>query len=856
MPHVQVGGILGGISCPPALLHGISPEHGQSLMLIHLTTDRLCQWHPDDRTLRSLNCKYCIVDRTTQELRELFGSCEHSYGHWIDISLPHGRYPLYQLLRRLSDVAPPQARDIAPLRLVSWVSCEVPDHVQQVLNQLMVLFGAVAPVSSDEVLAIGVQQLGVTSSGEISWDAVRDALIREITFGGTTCPTEEVCRFMADFLQRLPLPRLVHFLDMILPQMVPVQSPSQSRRRRFASSYRIAERAACGERDVEYTLNVTKLYWSRSGIMHVAIAWDHKPLLLLATALLPNRTTASFESEAGPPYDKQRIQMGLRSGNTVLISFRSGVGHFQCVLIALSADLHTNKQWQGQHKFWKYVSPIRTYFAWLPERLARTYCSAALDKCSEIPYGEVHHLQGSDENEKHSFVFQNIYHIGDTKSAQELEVFLRMPRERLRLCCGLQCTDRLHPNGPRQRQKLYTAALKLLWFAVGIDSVQCENAAQVALHAAIRPLLRLEDGHVLATLSAIVLALCEGRTGLAISGVFGAGKTRSAAVLLAGLLVFDPSLKLMVLTKENIAAHAVAEHLVSLQMPDYIQEKMGRLVGYYEQNRKGSYTPLDILPSNRNQVLRQKSLLIGCGGGFQQECSQQFSPVADWMGSIDLFLEDEGQQYGNMEEAATVARTPATCLEVWSGDHRQTPGGLKKSQEAKAFRKKLTKRPLALRGQTQYVQAHDFEKIVLRYLDCPKESFAWKLRQLLIGGSSAIDPAVGQFWHEHFGDSPPCLSTEIQRAAYVILWTGLRGEREGLPSMLATSFAEAAGPKMGIGAVEQCKGLSGYVSNGSWSKIPRTGHLQWHTVEVWQVRPTGKSAARWLSSYFLGCPTC
>ena len=133
----------------------------------------------------------------------------------------------------------------------------------------------------------------------------------------------------------------------------------------------------------------------------------------------------------------------------------------------------------------------------------------------------------------HSFLFQNIYHIGDTKSAQELEVFFRMSRERLRLCCGLHCTDRLHSNGPRQRQKLYTAALKLLWFAVGIDSVQCEKAAQAALHAAIWPLLRREDGHVLAKLSAIVLALCEGRTGLAISGVFGAGKTRSAAVLLA-----------------------------------------------------------------------------------------------------------------------------------------------------------------------------------------------------------------------------------------------------------------------------------------------------------------------------------
>ena len=33
---------------------------------------------------------------------------------------------------------------------------------------------------------------------------------------------------------------------------------------------------------------------------------------------------------------------------------------------------------------------------------------------------------------------------------------------------------------------------------------------------------------------------------MAISGVFGAGKTRSAAMLLAGLLVFDLNLKLMV----------------------------------------------------------------------------------------------------------------------------------------------------------------------------------------------------------------------------------------------------------------------------------------------------------------------
>ena len=50
-----------------------------------------------------------------------------------------------------------------------------------------------------------------------------------------------------------------------------------------------------------------------------------------------------------------------------------------------------------------------------------------------------------------------------------------MPSERLRLCCGIQCTDSLHPNGLSQRRKLFTAALKLLWFAVGIETDCCEN---------------------------------------------------------------------------------------------------------------------------------------------------------------------------------------------------------------------------------------------------------------------------------------------------------------------------------------------------------------------------------------------
>ena len=156
------------------------------------------------------------------------------------------------------------------------------------------------------------------------------------------------------------------------------------------SSYRVEERIARGDPVVEYPLRVCTMFWSRSDIMHVA-AWDSKPLLLLTTALQPNRSTESFQMEAGPLYDKQRIQMGLRKGNTALIYFWSGVFHYQCVLIALASDLSNSKPRQGQHKFWRYVSLLRTYFARLPEQLARR---AVLDMQPRIPYGEVYYLAG------------------------------------------------------------------------------------------------------------------------------------------------------------------------------------------------------------------------------------------------------------------------------------------------------------------------------------------------------------------------------------------------------------------------------------------------------------------------------
>ena len=87
------------------------------------------------------------------------------------------------------------------------------------------------------------------------------------------------------------------------------------------------------------------------------------------------------------------------------------------------------------------------------------------------------------------------------------------------------------------------------------------------------------DCHFLAVLTVLVQSILEGRTDCPISGVFGAGKTRAAAAMIAGLVVMDPTLKVMVVSKENAAAHAFAKHIESLQLPPSLEEKFGRLVG-------------------------------------------------------------------------------------------------------------------------------------------------------------------------------------------------------------------------------------------------------------------------------------
>ena len=158
----------------------------------------------------------------------------------------------------------------------------------------------------------------------------------------------------------------------------------------------------------------------------------------------------------------------------MLIHYRRGSDLYQPVLIMQDADLKQGKVSPEQHKYWRYVAPVRSYFDWLPERIANTFCSTALEAFAGRHYGELEHLEEMENLRFASMYFQNIHHIGDTKSGQELEVFLTMPLEQLRLGCGIQCTETMLPLGSNQRPRLYAASLNFSQYSLN-STANCNS---------------------------------------------------------------------------------------------------------------------------------------------------------------------------------------------------------------------------------------------------------------------------------------------------------------------------------------------------------------------------------------------
>ena len=797
IPRVTTKGCLGAIACPPALLSMSRAKRADRLHLIHYENDSLCSWKPGLQQIQGCCTSFTYITNDIASYKGHFGPDDHDYSHWMALELPHGSYALRVLLFIRPAAASKARRDATPLRLISWLSYKLNPELEQFIEKAMEHLSTWTETEGGKVLTMGKEAIprGGTVDSE---EELRNELIELISVGNLKYKPQALFTLFRQFLTRISLPRLIHFMGLVLPQLTPVQAAWAGEEKTLWSCHYI--RWLRGRHsDATPRVQISYLFSSHDNIHHVRIQWNSNPLLLFTDPTMVEALPVEhFSQQASHMTHQQHLQMGLRKGMAILIYYVIGNMHYQAVLLAEESVVNRGKR--GENRLWKRVTPTVTEFAWLPPNLAESFCKNALYRDDVRTYCafDTPHLGLDTKNFVADVFVENILYLGDTRSADDLSVFTKMAPERLCLGCGLRVDEPFAPISTGERKKLFYAAQKLLTFVLHEVSAQTLSAEETALKIALRPLIINKAGHFVAAVTSMYQSLLEGKTDCPISGVFGAGKTLSAAAMIAGLLVMDPSLTIMIVTKENVAAHAFVKHFLRLGLPESINCLVGRLVGYVEMKKgPANQTALDIPPAFRNDVLRSKRVIVGCGGGFHQECQQPYSPVASWMEEADVALNDEGQQYGNLDEASAIARVPRKCLVVWCGDHKQTPGGLRKTDEAKAFRRKIPRRPIALRGDTKHFQPNMLGKVVLRYLDGMDEPLINRVQVILratMGGrsvSSEEDIVTLQLLCQEVGcpyhEEPRSTACSV---ALVVLWMGLHQEKFPL---LATTLQAAAG---------------------------------------------------------------
>ena len=108
------------IATPPEMLRLTTGE--RRVILLHCLEDRLCVWHP--ATLTDLSYNVVLIDGQPSWC----GRARHAYGHLLFTSIEEGTHHIDYLQITTPEVIPHGIRCEGLLRVLSWVSFDLPDH--------------------------------------------------------------------------------------------------------------------------------------------------------------------------------------------------------------------------------------------------------------------------------------------------------------------------------------------------------------------------------------------------------------------------------------------------------------------------------------------------------------------------------------------------------------------------------------------------------------------------------------------------------------------------------------------------------------------------------------------------------
>ena len=413
--------------------------------------------------------------------------------------------------------------------------------------------------------------------------------------------------------ERLFAATLLFLLDMVLPQLDAYHAGRHLQHLQPWASVELMQQQLRGQRGTN--MHLTYQYEGYAGFHVLQLHTEGAPVLLFcAPNDLPQMTPRAL-CDAGR---LGNMEANVMAGRALLGVLHLPDAQCRCVLLLVHEKvLHGGTTKTPEQRAFKRISPKYLDLSAVSLPIAKSFCGALLQRyLTKMAYLDP--LRDWPKPIEHNMtipiVLEDLVFLGDTRSRYELLVFAQANPARLPLAMGL-----VQPDIPARRMandrkvQLTDALVRVLVRFLTPMTVETDLVHDSYYREYLLPLAAHGDGHVLAFTVAMLLAILTGRSDLCIAGVFGAGKTRSLAVLLIVLSCELTDFTAIVYTKENVAAKALADQLCDLAAPTL--GRLGRLIGRIEEWKGAAYaSQIDVRCSDRNRIISNRSILIATGG--------------------------------------------------------------------------------------------------------------------------------------------------------------------------------------------------------------------------------------------------
>ena len=549
---------------------------------------------------------------------------KHNYAHWTRVTLPEGRHDLTNL-ERIPGVLPFEVYAHAPLRLISWCSFELNQVARRLLRDLAVLCEEPTTTTKDLVDKIALRNTQVQNEQDASQYLATLATVHIASRAQMPTYTTMV----QHFLGTLQLPMAIYMLDYYLPMLSPNEGYNETGLTMQSAG---TVREPWQPVELEFQFKGSEFgHWKVKGGRD-AFAFRHPSLG--QTDVYHLLESQAHHHKISPVGTGRLIAMvgvddaAAKDARNLQILFG--------LVLAITPRTTKNKNELPATRIHRQCNPKAIEVAFLSFPAIEFFAEEQLQALQDWYLALGQGLEPIDATVKDdrgplptTFLLHDLWMFGCTKPTSEVTAVAQTPLCRYQLGLGIYNVQAAVEgmDGGKRSHLLYLCGqlLRLVLIPCHIKGEPYHWTRSTAISFAAEL-----DGHVLGTLCAVTMALLTNRLDLCIQGLFGAGKSKSMAVLILALLELDvtDSLKILFICKENSGTRSFADLLLWLDPPSGVLGRIGRLVGDQERNKSSySHTKFDINPRERRQMLNKCQLVMATGGTIAQGLTMQWSTL-------------------------------------------------------------------------------------------------------------------------------------------------------------------------------------------------------------------------------------